>query len=613
MQPAHQNSFEDVRSEETTSLAPSFRQVKKAGLYKGAACARSVRSAARASRSVPGDAADASSTYEPSSYRDRLLDIRQTFPQPVSDRSHDAYFCFTIMRALDQVDSLKSKVPVLGKTEKNDYKLARQASLSDEGETVEEVNAELVRKLEGMPIWGHPLTQINVICPTTIPSIVGSMLASTYNPNLVSDDYSCGVVQAEVEVASMAARLIGYDPAQSTGVFTFGGTGTVLYGARMGLEKAIPGTMKHGIRGGDQAVIIASGHAHYCRLTVAGWLGLGEENVIAVESTLANEVRTDLLEERAREAIGQGKKIACIVATMGTTDSLGLDDLETIVRIRDRLVEDLRLDYVPHVHADAVIGWAWSVFNDYKFDENPLGFRQRTVHSLRGVVRRISKLHLADSVGIDFHKTGFCPYSSSLVLAKDQHDMGLLARERDDMPYLFQSGEHHPGKYTLEASRGGGGPLAAYANLKMFGKDGMRSLIGHLVEMAELLREYLEGNSAAAVLNIGNYGPSTLFRMYPDGVDTWMVSELERTDAKMKDALLKHNDYNRRIYEYTHTRSMAGLGAHLSMTSCYRKSDYGEPILALKSYIMSPFIDEGHIETFVEDLKEARRYASQAE
>jgi len=260
-----------------------------------------------------------------------------------------------------------------------------------------------------------------------------------------------------------------------------------------------------------------------------------------------------------------------------------------------------------------VIGWAWSVLNTYDFDENPLGFRQRTVHALRGVVRRISKLELADSIGIDFHKTGFCPYSSSMTIVKNQQDVAILARKQEAMPYLFQSGEHHPGKCTLEASRAGGGALAAYANLKLFGKNGGRALIGHLVEMAELLREYLEGNTAATVLNQGNYGPSTLFRLYPDGVDTWEIVDRERTDANYRKSLLKHNEYNYRIYQYMHTRSMAGLGAHISMTSDYRKSDYGEPILALKSYIMSPFIDETHIATLVEDLKEARKFASSSE
>ena len=41
-------------------------------------------------------------------YRDILEKIRLTFPQPVSDTIHDSYFVHSIMRALDQVDDLKT-------------------------------------------------------------------------------------------------------------------------------------------------------------------------------------------------------------------------------------------------------------------------------------------------------------------------------------------------------------------------------------------------------------------------------------------------------------------------------------------------------------------------
>ncbi len=40
-------------------------------------------------------------------YRELLESLRQAFPQPVSDPVHDAYFVFSILRALDQVDALK--------------------------------------------------------------------------------------------------------------------------------------------------------------------------------------------------------------------------------------------------------------------------------------------------------------------------------------------------------------------------------------------------------------------------------------------------------------------------------------------------------------------------
>ena len=538
-------------------------------------------------------------------YHELLTRIRNAFPVPVSDRMHDAYFVFSIMRALDQADAMKSEVPLLGRPRELDYTSTEQAELAEEGRSVEEVTSLLVDKLEGLPIWGHPRTQINVIPPSSIPSIIGSLLSAIYNPNLVSDDTSYGLALTEASVATMVARLIGYDAEQSDGVFTFGGTGTMLYGIKLGIEKAFPDAMSNGIRA--DGVILASAQSHYCRLNVAGWLGLGEKNVVEVPTHLQNDIRIDRLDAAARAAIDQGRRIVALVATMGTTDAFGVDDLDAVVDLRDRLVDDYDLDYTPHVHADAVIGWAWSVFNGYDFERNPLGFRPRTVRALAAACRRISKLHRADSIGVDFHKTGFAPYISSLVLVRDRADLQYLVRGRKEMPYLFQSGERHPGMFTLEASRSGSGVLAAYANLHLFGRVGLRVLLGHLVEMAESLREHLEGHDSTTVLNDDGIGMVTVFRVYPDGVDTWTIKDRERTDPDAREELLRHNDYNRRLFRYLYDRAMRGEGVHISMTDCYRETDYGEPMVGLKSFILSPFIDEQNVQSLVNDILTARQ------
>lgn len=538
-------------------------------------------------------------------YHALLARMRDTFPAPVSDRKHDAYFVFSILRALDRVDDLKSDVPLLGRPRELDYAAAEQGALPEEGRSVEEVASLLVDKLEGMPIWGHPRTQINVVPPPSIPSVIGSLLPAIYSPNLLSDATSQGLMVTEAEVTAMVSRLVGYDPARSTGVFTFGGTGTVLYGAKLGIEKAFPDAMDDGVPAGG--VILASAQSHYCRLNVAGWLGLGEKSVVAAPTHPQNDVRIDRFEAAAREAIERGRRLVVLVATMGTTDAFGIDDLDAIVDLRDRLVTEYRLDYTPHVHADAVIGWAWSVFNDYDFEANPLGFRPRTVRALAAAHRRVSKLHRADSIGIDFHKTGFTPYVSSLFLARDRADVQLLVRGREQMPYLFQTGERHPGVFTLETSRGGSGVLAAYANLQLFGRVGLRVLLGHLVEMAETLREHLEGHDSTTVLNHDGVGTVTVFRVYPDGVDTWTIKDRERTDPAAREELLRHNDYNRRLFRHLYDRAMRGEGVHVSMTDCYRETDYGEPMVGLKSFILSPFIDERDVEQLVRDVLDARR------
>ena len=151
----------------------------------------------------------------------------------------------------------------------------------------------------------------------TIASIIGGLLPSIYNPNLVSEESSRQVSLAEVEAIAMTASLVGYDPAVADGVFTFGGTGTILYAAKIGLEKAVPDVRRHGLHA--PAVIVCSDRAHYACRTVANWLGIGEQNVVQVPTRDDNQMDTSKLLPTLRDICRSGRAVACIVATMGTT------------------------------------------------------------------------------------------------------------------------------------------------------------------------------------------------------------------------------------------------------------------------------------------------------
>jgi glutamate/tyrosine decarboxylase-like PLP-dependent enzyme len=543
----------------------------------------------------------------PQLYRQIVSELRQAFPQPLPDGAHNAGLGASIRQALDQIDVLKSTGPVLGIREELDYAGARARRIGEQPLPLEQVIGRLVEYLSGMIIGGHPRTQINLDPAPTIPSIIGGLLPSLSNPNLVGDDSSRQVAVAEVEAASIAAALVGYDPRNAGGVFTFGGTGTTLYGVKLGLEKCCPGTMQNGLR--MPARIICSERAHYAARTVAGWLGLGFDSLVEVPCDRNHELRTCLFETMCRDLLKRGERVAAMIATVGTTDAFGLDNVREMVEIRNRLTDEFALDYVPHIHADAVVGWAWSVFNDYDFERNPLEFPGRTNEALAGIQRRVQHLGLADSIGIDFHKTGFTSYISSLFLSRDRTNFELLAQTSAAIPYFIQAGHYQPGQFTLETSRAGGGPMAALANLLLFGKNGLRALLGHLVTMAETLRERLTAHSAVRVLNCGNSGLVTLFRIYPDGVDVSRFPEREQTDPACRDKLREYNDYNRRLFQLTQAEALQGRGIALSLTDGSRRTAYGEPVVALKSYIMSPFTDDQHIASLLDSIREARAIA----
>ena len=166
--------------------------------------------------------------------------------------------------------------------------------------------------------------------------------------------------------------------------------------------------------------------------------------------------------------------------------------------------------------------------------------------------------------------------------------------------------------YSLETSRSGIGAMAALANMILLGKEGYRTLLGHAVEMAEVLRERIESHPNLTLLNGDNVGPVTLFRAYPDGVDTFAVKDLERSDPGYRKQLLLHNEYNRRIFERVHAEALSGRGVAISLTDCYRHSDFGDPIVALKSYVLSPFSDEHRMDSIVKHVLAARDAVDEA-
>ena len=537
-------------------------------------------------------------------YRTLLEGLRSQFPQPIADERHDALFADAVREALSCVAALKGPTSIFGSPAEPDFAAALAAQLGEAPLPLDQVVARLVQPLQGTLIAGHAASQFNVTPPPSIASIVGVLLAALGNPNLCSEESGRRFSAVETEAAAITARLVGYDPATAGGAFTFGGTGSTLYAAKVGLEKAQPGGTHFGLRPG--AVLLASRECHHSTLSTAAWLGIGQDNVLLAPCHDDGSVRIDTLKQLAKNALSEGRRIAAIIATLGSTDAFALDDLAAIHAMREELVREFSLDYRPHLHADAVAGWAWAAFNDYDFERNELGFRGWTRRALAAATDRIRSLPLADSIGVDFHKTGFAPYASSLVLFRNRRDLDLIRRSPAAAPYLYQSPGEHPGMFTLETSRSAAGPMAALASLLALGKQGLRTLLAHAVEMAGVLRASLAEQPELALLNGGNIGSVTLFRVYPPGADATSVLCRELNDAGCGRQIVAHNELNRRAYQRLRAAALAGRGVMLSLTESGRPTAAGQPLVALKSYVLSPFCDEAAMRSIIPAVLAAR-------
>ena len=521
-------------------------------------------------------------------YRDNLCRMRKLFPIPYPD-SKNELLTNQLLETLRNVGEATAHDHArIGDQVPLDYQGARKnARLLEQGISLTEATNELVYRCQGLINPAHPCTQRQVVPPVTSSAVVASTLSSLYNANIGWDEYSQRIALAEVEVVAMLADLVGYDPDQCRGFSTFGGIGTNFYGAKAGLEKAVPKAMRKGITQEQRVVIVASEASHFGRMNISSWLGIGSDNVVVIPCDSHGKMLTEVLDKRLRELVQDGVKIATILATIGTTDVFAMDDVSAIDAVRNAIVDDFKLSYRIHLHADAVAGWAWRTFADYDFSANPMQLPEQTLAILQKVNTETNGIHLADSIGVDFHKLGFAPYISSVVLFKKQEDLELLLYPQEQISCLFQFGKYRPGVFTLEGSRAGSGMLASLINLKLFGKQGLRTIIAHLTEMTLLLRQHLQQLDFIEVLNDGGHGFVTLF--------------------KVSEGSVNDDELTRKLFEDLHEQEK---GAMLSMVNSYQKTADSKPCIALKIYLMSPFTDEQTISSAVTKIREARQKIS---
>ncbi len=308
-------------------------------------------------------------------------------------------------------------------------------------------------------------------------------IVAALNQNVVKMETSTVVSVVEKQVLAKIHRLIYHKSAtfyakhvQNTdttlGCFTEDGTLaniTALWVARNNLlapQNGFKGVEKEGINAACQAygiercVVLVSRLGHYSLRKAGGVLGIGNQNIIAIDVNENNWINLDSLQRTIKEIQNDKAMIIAVVGIAGATETGTIDPLKELAKI----CAENRI----HFHVDAAWGGPTLMSKKYR-------------HLLDGIEQ-------ADSVTIDGHKQFYMPTSCGMVYFKDPSIMDSVIYHAN---YIIRPGSVDLGIKSLSGSREANSLVLASA-LKIMGTQGYALLIEHGIETARLFAEEIE-------------------------------------------------------------------------------------------------------------------------
>lgn len=486
-----------------------------------------------------------------------------------------------------------------GSTEFRYFDYLKDCELNENAMEPNDVFNYVAPFFQNIPNWSNPGTMINVIPPVNLLSLTGSLYTNMFNPNFAEDHYSGRLLTAELEVVKYLSDLIGWNWKKSYGLFTFGGKGTNLYATKIALNNAIPANMAEGLNN-QKCFMITSATAHPCHYEVCQWLGIGSKNCIDVPCNDYGVIDLKATERLIYQNIEQGKIFLGFNINGCNTVEFAVDPIKQVYDLNQKIVKKYDLKYQPHIHVDAVLGWVWLFFKDYDFQNNPLKFSRESLRKIKSLSQKISDIKYADSIGIDFHKTGFCPYTSSIFIIKDKNRYFTLNPSKNIPLEELKWGNFAPFQTSLELTRSASGALSALICLKSLGIKGFQEIIGNLFASTEMFRKLIGKNKRIELINSDTEGLATLFIIKPDGYEQMSLQKILSSPPKQIEQVRNFNvEYGKFIQKLSHSGQ---INFTYTSSRSYTVGNTGIKIGAIKAYPLSVFFNKTVTKNIVEEI-----------
>lgn len=290
------------------------------------------------------------------------------------------------------------ELPIFEKPPKETLERIMSADIPAKGRDPLEVGEEMVNDVyEQAMLIQHPRFFSFVSSAVSPYSLAGSILSNVYNLHAGGWELAPAASIIEEKLVKWMGSCAGYTGDTVGGVFLSGGSMANMSAmvaardSRLTAEEFSKGT------------VYLSDQTHSSNAKGLRIIGFSEKQIVKIPTDEDFKIRIDLLEEAICRDIADGKKPFAVIGNLGTTNTGGIDPLETLGRIAKK--------YDLWFHIDGAFGGSILISPIY---------------------RNLAKgIELSDSFSWDTHKWLMQTYSCSTLVVKDKK-------------YLLQSFTEHP-------------------------------------------------------------------------------------------------------------------------------------------------------------------------
>ena len=361
----------------------------------------------------------------------------------------------------------------------------------------------------------HPHSLAHLHCPTMVVSQIAEVLINATNQSMDSWDQSPAGSLMEVQLIDWLRQKVGYGSGQA-GVFTSGGTQSNLMGVLLARDACISKNWKDengnpwsvqrdGIPGDAMrnVKVICSENAHFSVQKNMAMMGMGFQSVVTVPVNKNAQMDIVALEQTMAQLKAEGKIVACVVATAGTTDAGAIDPLKEIREITNK--------YGAWMHIDAAWGGALILSNEFR--------------------SMLDGIELSDSVTLDFHKHYFQTISCGAFLLKDEANYRFMHYEAEYLNSAYDEEHGVPNlvSKSLQTTRRFDA-LKLWMTVESLGEELYGSMIDHGVVLTRQVADYINATDGLEMLVDPQFA-SVLFRVIPEGYPTELLDTLNQNVA----------------------------------------------------------------------------------